>query len=59
MADLDTKDSSSDHAAHSSPLQIEKERIQDDTVAPERQGFAKLYYHPLAQVIMLGLVLFM
>ncbi|KIM34051.1 hypothetical protein M408DRAFT_325579 [Serendipita vermifera MAFF 305830] len=54
MADLDTKDrkdSSSDH--------IDQGPTHNDTVAPERHGFAKLYYHPLAQVIMLGFVLFM
>jgi hypothetical protein len=33
--------------------------VRQETTAPERRGFSKLYYNPTTQIVMLGFTLFM
>lgn len=53
MSELDRKHSTSEHDVkepHDSP---------PHEPVPERGRFAKIYYHPLAQIVLLGFILFM
>jgi hypothetical protein len=59
MSDTERKQSSSDHVPNMAIPQEYKESPYNPSVSPERKGFAKFYYQPLVQVVMLGFVLFM
>jgi hypothetical protein len=59
MSDTDRKNSPIDHAPDTTSHQERNESPYVPSVVPERTGFAKFYYQPLVQVVMLGLVLFM
>jgi hypothetical protein len=50
---------SSDHVPDTGIHQEYEVSPYNPSVAPERKGFAKFYYQPLVQVVMLGIVLFM
>lgn len=54
-ADLDMKRSSSGHEGDIKG----DEEAHHSVHAPERHGFARIYYNPLVQVVMLGFILFM